>query len=107
MARSEPVWQRGNVLTPREQDVCELVLQGLTYKQIAQKLGISKSYVGARIQTIFNKCGFHSQEELRYCLNDGMLLRSANLVVGRRNPPCILTVFVPQRYRSELERVLS
>jgi DNA-binding NarL/FixJ family response regulator len=56
-----PSAQRGGeaeedvVLAPREQQVLELLVEGLFYKEIAKKLGISISTVGTYVKRIYEK----------------------------------------------------
>jgi DNA-binding NarL/FixJ family response regulator len=47
----------GQELTAREQEVLELVRQGLANKQIARRLGISERTVKAHLTSIFNAIG--------------------------------------------------
>jgi len=54
----------GKGLSPREKDVCKLLLTDLTIKQIAFTLKISYSTVNFHIKNLYQKLGFHSREEL-------------------------------------------
>ncbi|MCL2762395.1 MAG: helix-turn-helix transcriptional regulator [Treponema sp.] len=51
-------------LSPREKDVCKLLLTALSLKQIAFTLKISYSGVNFHVKNIYGKLGFHSREEL-------------------------------------------
>lgn len=51
-------------LTPRETEYHNLLLQGLSYKQIAEKLGVSFYTVNAAVQNVFNKLGVNSRVEM-------------------------------------------
>ncbi|MCS6940671.1 MAG: response regulator transcription factor [Roseiflexaceae bacterium] len=53
----------GEPLTARERDVLELVSQGLSNKQIAQKLQISEHTVKFHLSSIFAKLGVSSRTE--------------------------------------------
>jgi DNA-binding CsgD family transcriptional regulator len=50
-------------LTARERDVLELVSQGLSNKQIAQKLQISEHTVKFHLSSLFAKLGVSSRTE--------------------------------------------
>jgi len=51
-------------LTPREQQVLELLMEGFSYKEIAQRLGISTSTVGTYVQRIYEKLHVSSRREI-------------------------------------------
>jgi two-component system NarL family response regulator len=55
---------RQDELTPREQEVCGLVAQGKTSKQIAEALEISVHTVNNHRKRICRKLGVHSTAEL-------------------------------------------
>lgn len=62
--RPEPVEEpAGEPLTARERDVLELVSQGLSNKQIAQKLQISEHTVKFHLSSLFAKLGVSSRTE--------------------------------------------
>ncbi len=48
-------------LTAREIEVMRLVAEGLTNKQIAERLGISPSTVDTHIQSIYNRLDISSR----------------------------------------------
>lgn len=50
--------------TPAEQEIIDLVLQGLTVKEIAERRGASFRTVTTQLGTIFRKAGVNSQAEL-------------------------------------------
>jgi DNA-binding NarL/FixJ family response regulator len=61
--RQEPeAWAQ---LTEQEQQVAELVAQGLTNREIAQRLYISHRTVGAHLYRIFPKLGVASRAQLQ------------------------------------------
>ena len=51
-------------LTKREKDVLELLLKGLTYKEVAQILQISSTTVNGYVKILYNKMGVNSKAEL-------------------------------------------
>jgi LuxR family transcriptional regulator, maltose regulon positive regulatory protein len=55
--------QRRRGLSPREQEVCELLAQGLTNEEIAKLLYISLSTTKVHVKHIFEKLGVHSRIE--------------------------------------------
>ena len=57
-------------LSPREQQVTLLTLQGLTNRQIATMLVISPETVKTHVRHALEKFGLHSKDELRLLLID-------------------------------------
>jgi len=51
-------------LTPREKQVLELLVEGFSYKEISQRLGISASTVGTYVQRIYEKLHVSSRREI-------------------------------------------
>lgn len=70
--RREPA--RGeNELTPREQDVLRLVSQGLTNKEIAERLSISDNTVKKHLSNILDKLHLENRvQAAAYALHEGM-----------------------------------
>jgi DNA-binding CsgD family transcriptional regulator len=60
-AKALPVW---SVLSRREQEIAELVAQGLTTKQIAEKAFVSENTVKQHLKRIFAKADVHNRAEL-------------------------------------------
>ncbi|RNM16782.1 ATP-binding protein [Nocardioides pocheonensis] len=56
--------QAHNVLTPREREVADLVAQGLSSKDVAAKLVVSRRTVDAHVDHIFAKLGFNSRTQI-------------------------------------------
>lgn len=52
-----------DILTPREWEVLELVREGLTNEQIAERLGISRDGVKYHVSEILSKLGLSSRQE--------------------------------------------
>jgi DNA-binding CsgD family transcriptional regulator len=59
-----PLLLRAYGLTPREQEVTQLVLRGATTAQIAARLGISPHTVNDHLKAIFDKTGARTRGEL-------------------------------------------
>jgi DNA-binding CsgD family transcriptional regulator len=59
-----PLLLKAYGLTPREQEVAQLVLRGATTAQAAQRLGISAHTVGDHLKAIFEKTGARTRGEL-------------------------------------------
>ncbi|BCN49170.1 hypothetical protein GS462_25185 [Rhodococcus hoagii] len=56
--------QERTVLTKREHEVAELVAEGLTNKEIAQRLTISRRTVDGHVDHILTKLGFTSRVQV-------------------------------------------
>jgi DNA-binding NarL/FixJ family response regulator len=50
-------------LTKREHEILELLISGLSYKEIAEKCFISVQTLNSHIKNIYNKLGVHSRAE--------------------------------------------
>lgn len=57
-------------LSPREEEVLQLIAQGDTVAEIGDVLYVSQGTVKAHINHIYRKCGIHSKSELLELLND-------------------------------------
>lgn len=64
-------------LTPREGDICELLLQGLQVKEVAGRLNISDRTADHHRQNLYSKLGIHSRAELfkRFLNEPGIEIR--------------------------------
>lgn len=51
-------------VTKREQEVLELVAEGMGNRQIAEELGISARTAQKHLENLFKKCGVHDRTEL-------------------------------------------
>ncbi len=56
--------QDDSLLTPREREVADLVAQGMSSKDVAAKLVISRRTVDAHVDHIFAKLGFNSRAQI-------------------------------------------
>ncbi len=65
-------------LTPREQNVLELLARGFLYKEIADALGISATTVNSHVRSIYDKMHVQSRGQA--------VAKYANLNEGRRLP---------------------
>ena len=54
-------WDELNSLTEREHEVLDLLAQGLTNKEIAEKLVITTNTVKRHLKAIFEKRGVHTR----------------------------------------------
>ena len=55
-------------LTEREKEICSLIAEGLTNKQIADRLYISEGTVKNYISSIYDKTGIHDRVKLTIAL---------------------------------------
>jgi non-specific serine/threonine protein kinase len=62
--RREDSRQRSAELSPREQQVAALLAEGLTNRQIAERLVVTERTVGAHIEHILDKLGFASRHQV-------------------------------------------
>jgi two-component system, NarL family, nitrate/nitrite response regulator NarL len=53
----EPIWPVGGELTTRQRQVFDLIVVGLSNKEIARELGLSQSTVKIHISKLFEKLG--------------------------------------------------
>ncbi len=73
-ARHRPGEDHVAELTPRERQVLQLVAEGNTTRQIADKLAVSVKAVEKYRHTIMEKLDLHTIADLtRYAINDGMI----------------------------------
>ena len=62
--KAPAVARPSSILSGREQEVATLVAQGHTNRAIGATLGITEKTVGAHVQNIMNKLGFHSRSQI-------------------------------------------
>jgi len=61
-------------LSPREEEVLRLLAQGLSHKEVAERLGISEKTVATYRERGMEKLGLRSRSELlRYAVRKGWL----------------------------------
>ncbi|MGH2453668.1 MAG: ATP-binding protein [bacterium] len=65
-----------NPLSPREREVAQLVMEGLSNREIARTLVVSERTVDAHVEHILTKLGFHSRAQI-----------AAWVAVSRENAP--------------------
>jgi len=61
-----PQQSREDVLTPRERELLQLFAKGLTYRETAENLGISRHTVGDHMKSIYRKLAVNSRSEAVY-----------------------------------------
>jgi DNA-binding NarL/FixJ family response regulator len=62
------------VLTPREQEVAELIARGLTNRQIAAELIVAERTVDAHVYNMLSKLGFRSRAQVAgWAVGQGLL----------------------------------
>ena len=59
-----PTPKPDRALTPREQEVLNLLIEGRFYKEIAQALGIGIDTVRTHIRKVYDKLHIHSRTEI-------------------------------------------
>lgn len=65
-------------LSPREQEIVQLVSHGYANKTIAHKLSISQHTVNTHVRRIFDKLGVSSRAEMvAYALQSGLVMRTS------------------------------
>lgn len=62
-------------LTKRENEIVDLVLKGLLYKEVAYQLGISERTVSSHIRNIFSKRQVSSRSQLIIGIMSTMTIR--------------------------------
>ena len=71
-----------NYLTQREEEVLELLTQGITYKGVANKLFISETTVKTHVNNIFQKLRVNDRTQaVLYAINNGFLTKKVKLAV--------------------------
>ena len=67
-------------LTQREEEVLELLTQGITYKGVAQKLFISETTVKTHVNNIFQKLQVNDRTQaVLYAINNGFLSKKVRI----------------------------
>ena len=69
-----------NELTQREEEVLELLTQGMTYKGVANKLFISETTVKTHVNNIFQKLQVNDRTQaVLYAINNGFLSKKVKI----------------------------
>ena len=69
-------------LTQREEEVLELLTQGITYKGVANKLFISETTVKTHVNNIFQKLQVNDRTQaVLYAINNGFLTKKVKMTV--------------------------
>ena len=67
-------------LTQREEEVLELLTQGITYKGVANKLFISETTVKTHVNNIFQKLQVNDRTQaVLYAINNGFLSKKVKI----------------------------
>ena len=70
-----------DALTQREEEVLELLTQGITYKGVASKLFISETTVKTHVSNIFQKLQVNDRTQaVLYAINNGFLTKKVKIV---------------------------
>jgi len=73
-AKTEAIEEPIEELTPREQEVLELLAEGFSNEEISEKLMISKHTVARHRENLMRKLGLHTRSELvRYAIRKGII----------------------------------
>lgn len=59
-----PQPQPDKALTPREQEVLDLLIEGKPYKKIGDELGVSIDTVRSHVRKVYGKLHIHSRTEI-------------------------------------------
>ena len=71
-----------DALTQREEEVLELLTQGITYKGVATKLFISETTVKTHVNNIFQKLQVNDRTQaVLYAINNGFLTKKVKMAV--------------------------
>lgn len=71
-----------DALTQREEEVLELLTQGITYKGVANKLFISETTVKTHVNNIFQKLQVNDRTQaVLYAINNGFLTKKIKIAV--------------------------
>jgi len=71
-----------DALTQREEEVLELLTQGVTYKGVANKLFISETTVKTHVNNIFQKLQVNDRTQaVLYAINNGFLTKKVRMAV--------------------------
>ncbi len=102
--------ERGVKLTPRGQQVAELVALGLSNKEIAQRIFLSERTVEWHVEQILNRLGFSSRSEIAAWVGrtqPGAAVRTPGSK-RRGNLPAALTSFIGrEREMAALQELMS
>ncbi len=84
-AKAKEAQQEENLLdylTQREEEVLELLTQGITYKGVANKLFISETTVKTHVNNIFQKLQVNDRTQaVLYAINNGFLTKKVKMAV--------------------------
>jgi DNA-binding CsgD family transcriptional regulator len=99
-----PLLLKAYGLTPREQEVTQLMLRGATTLQAAQRLGISPHTITDHVKSIFEKTGARTRGELSATLFFGEHLPRIQHLVGVGDDASFIDAPRPRRGSAPEER---
>ena len=83
-------------LSPREREVAALVAEGLSNREIGERLFIAERTAEGHLEQIRNKLGFHSRAEVAaWAVTNGLVVGKASAVPRSSAPAAVLVPAVP------------
>lgn len=89
-------------LSPREREVAKLVAEGLSNREIGERLFIAERTAEGHLEQIRNKLGFHSRSQVAAWAVTNGLLTGAPRAEAPRLPAPVATVAMPMPPRARL-----
>ena len=87
-------------LSPREREVAKLVAEGLSNREIGERLFIAERTAEGHLEQVRNKLGFHSRAQVAaWAVSSGLISGTPAAVVHRLPAPGAATVAVPMPTR--------
>src|SRR2546430_5707301 len=90
-------------LSRREREVAALVAEGLSNREIGEKLFIAERTAEGHLEQVRNKLGFHSRAQVAaWAVSSGLISGARAAVVPRLPAPVAATVAVPMPMRTSV-----
>src|SRR3981081_3479586 len=81
---------RDTGLSPREREVAKLVAEGLSNREIGERLFIAERTAEGHLEQIRNKLGFHSRAQVAaWAVANGLIPGKARPVMGEPTAPAL------------------